>query len=141
MLNINSVTLIIIHSIHQPLLKEKYPFWKNSLCFTLISPRCKNLIINVTIWNYNNRTCEVVHKCGNVWLLAISHTCRNFISTHNLMMLQVSTTIIHVGLIPSYQCRGGNNPQGFTQGWPWARARWATVLCLTSKLSLIPKFF
>jgi hypothetical protein len=28
-----------------------------------------------------------------------------------------------------------------TQGWPWARARWATALGLTSKLGLIPKFF
>ena len=27
------------------------------------------------------------------------------------------------------------------QGWPWARARWATVLGLTSKLGLIPNFF
>jgi hypothetical protein len=27
------------------------------------------------------------------------------------------------------------------QGWPWARARWATVLGLTSKLGLILKSF
>ena len=27
------------------------------------------------------------------------------------------------------------------QGWPWARAKWATVLGLTSKLGLIPKNF
>ncbi len=28
-----------------------------------------------------------------------------------------------------------------TQGWPWARARWATAPGLISKLGLIPKFF
>ncbi len=27
------------------------------------------------------------------------------------------------------------------QGWPWARVKWATVLGLTLKLSLISKFF
>jgi hypothetical protein len=27
------------------------------------------------------------------------------------------------------------------QEWPWARARWATALSLTSKLGLIPKSF
>jgi hypothetical protein len=33
--------------------------------------------------------------------------------------------------------------EGFcmSQGWPWARARWATALGLTSKLGLIPKNF
>jgi hypothetical protein len=29
----------------------------------------------------------------------------------------------------------------FAQGWPWARASWATALGLTSKLGLIPKSF
>ena len=30
---------------------------------------------------------------------------------------------------------------GEIQGWPWARARWATFLGLISKLGLILKFF
>jgi hypothetical protein len=32
-----------------------------------------------------------------------------------------------------------NEIQNHQQGWPWARAKWATALDFTSKLGLIPK--